>query len=152
MPKIAFLARLPSCIIAPLFLLFIAIAAPAFAHSYKVGTIEIGHFWAPPGEASIAVYGPLLQTGPDVDRLVFASSPLGDSVVLENADGAVEEWGDGLELKPGKPVSLASFGEHLLVTGVKRTLHEGETFPLTLTFEGAGSIEIEVLVQQTPGE
>lgn len=152
MLKTASLARRPICIVATLLVLGLVVAAPASAHSYKAGTIEVGHFWAPPGEADIAVYGPLLQTGPDADRLVFASSPLGDSVVLEGADGAVEEWGDGLELKPGEPVSLASFGDHLKVTGVKHAVHEGEAFPLTLTFEKAGAVEIEVVVEQTASE
>jgi copper(I)-binding protein len=144
-------ARSPLRILA-LLLLCTVIAAPALAHSYRAGTIQIGHFWAPAGEANIPVYGPLLQTGPNVDRLVFASSALGDSVVLEGKDGTAKEWGDGVELKPGKPVSLASFGDHLKVMGVKRMLHEGETFPLTLTFEKAGAIEIEVVVEQTPDE
>lgn len=138
--------------IVAVFLLCAAISVPALAHSYRVGTIQVGHFWAPAGEGSIPIYGPLLQTGPKVDRLVFASSVLGDSVVLEGKDGVAKEWGNGLELKPGEPVSLASFGDHLRITGVKRLLHEGESLPLTLTFEEAGSVEIEVVVEQTPDE
>ncbi len=134
--------------------MMISAAAPAaFAHGYKLGTIEIGHFWAPPSaEAGASVYGPLLQSGAAPDRLIAASSPLGDAVVLEDEHGVARDWGDGLELKPGEPLSLASFGDHLQVTGLKHPVKEGETFPLTLKFKEAGSIKIVVIVQKTPGD
>jgi periplasmic copper chaperone A len=135
-----------------LFCLPAVLAAPAFAHSYKLGTVEIGHVWAPPSEAEAAVYGPLFQSGPEPDRLIAASSPAGDAVVLQAKDGTARPWGDGLELKPGEPVSLASFGDHLEVTGLKHPLKESDSFPLTLTFAKAGSITIEVLVSKTGAE
>lgn len=128
-------------------------APAASAHGYKLGTIEIGHVWSPPGKGpSVPVYGPLFQSGSAADRLIAASSPLGSAVELQDADGATLPLEDGLELKPGVPVSLASFGEHLAVTGVSHALKEGDSFPLTLTFESAGSITVDVEVEKTPGE
>jgi periplasmic copper chaperone A len=141
-------ARLLLCFVLPAVL-----AAPAFAHSYKLGTVEIGHVWAPPStEAGASVYGPLFQSGFAPDRLIAASSPAGDAVALEDKQGVARPWGDGLELKPGEPVSLAAFGDHLEVTGLKQPLKEGDSFPLTLRFEDAGSITVDVLVEKTPGE
>jgi len=141
-------ARLLACIVLPA-----ALAAPAFAHSYKLGTVEIGHVWAPPSsEDGASVYGPLFQSGSAPDRLIAASSPAGGAVVLQDKQGVSRPWGEGLELKPGEPVSLASFGDHLEVTGLKHPLNEGDSFPLTLKFEAAGSITVDVLVEKTPGE
>ncbi len=141
-------ARLLLCLVPPA-----GFAAPAFAHSYKLGTVEIGHVWAPPStEEGASIYGPLFQSGATPDRLIAASSPAGDAVVLQDQHGVARGWGDGLELKTGEPVSLASFGDHLEVTGLKHPLKEGDSFPLTLKFEDAGSITVDVLVQKTPGD
>ncbi len=131
----------------------LGLAAPASAHSYKLGTIEIGHVWAlPSAEKNAAVYGPLFQTGKTADYLVSASSPLGDAVVLQSKDGATEPWGEGLKLPPGEPVSLAAFSDHLEVTGLKHPVKEGDAFPVTLTFKNAGTITVDVFVQKTPGD
>jgi copper(I)-binding protein len=43
-----------------------------------------------------------------------------------------------VELKPG--------GLHVMLIGLKQPLHESNRFPLTLTFERAGSVELEVQV------
>jgi periplasmic copper chaperone A len=130
-----------------------ALASAADAHSYKLGTVKIGHIWGPPSGASGAsVYGPLFQSGPKSDYLTAASSPLGDSVIVQDSHGATQDWGDGLELRPGEPVSLAGFGVHLQVIGLKHPVKEGDSFPLKLTFKNAGTITVKVLVQTSPSD
>jgi hypothetical protein len=97
-----------------------------------------------------------LRASPSVgaasDYLVAASSTAGDAVVIEDEHGAARDWGEGLELEPGEPLSLASFGDHLQVTGLKHPVEEGESFPLTLTFKTAGTITVKVIVEKTPGD
>ena len=44
-------------------------------------------------------------------------------------------------------VALAPGGLHIMLTGVRYRLSEGSSFPLTLTFEGAGSATIRVDVR-----
>jgi periplasmic copper chaperone A len=138
-----------------LFMLVAAISAapPAIAHSYKLGSIEIGHIWAPPSEGpQVAVYGAILQTGTEADRLIAATSLIGEAVSLAGRDGVAKEWSEGLGLEPGEPLSLASFGDHLVVTGVKQPIADGQTFPLTLTFGEAGSITVDVVVEKAPSD
>ena len=51
-----------------------------------------------------------------------------------------------LELRPGAPTVLKPGGLHIMLMGVKAPLRQGETFPLTLTFEGAGRREVSATV------
>ena len=40
---------------------------------------------------------------------------------------------------------------HVMLTDLKRPLQAGDTFPLTLGFEKAGSIEVSVVVESMAG-
>ena len=53
---------------------------------------------------------------------------------------------DVLDLAPGTPVTFAPGGMHLMLMGLTGKLEEGRTFPLTLSFEHAGEITVEVPV------
>ena len=44
-----------------------------------------------------------------------------------------------VEMKPG-------MGYHIMLNGLKQPLKEGATFPMTLTFEKAGKVEVTVVV------
>jgi periplasmic copper chaperone A len=55
---------------------------------------------------------------------------------------------EAIEVSLGKQTVLDSGGLHIQLVGVQRQLVEGATIPLTLTFEKAGRIEIEVPVQE----
>jgi hypothetical protein len=53
---------------------------------------------------------------------------------------AIEVPADGMaSLRPG--------GFHIMLIGLTEPLKEGERFPLTLTFEKAGSVTVEVAVE-----
>jgi hypothetical protein len=59
-----------------------------------------------------------------------------------------------LEIKPGETVTLAPGGMHLMMMGLKAPLKQGEKVPLTLVFEKAGKIDVEldvVAMGATPG-
>jgi len=49
-----------------------------------------------------------------------------------------------LEMKPGE-------GYHLMLMGLRQPLQAGQRFPLTVQFEKAGKMEIEVTVQGQSG-
>lgn len=53
----------------------------------------------------------------------------------------------GLEIKPGETVTLKPGGLHIMFTGLKMRPKQGERFKVTLTFERAGSVEVEYVVQ-----
>ncbi|MGE0333856.1 MAG: copper chaperone PCu(A)C [Gammaproteobacteria bacterium] len=126
---------------------------PALAHSYKQGDIAIGHAWTPPTESDVgAVYLPLLNRGEAPDSLVGASTPIAREVRIRiEKDGEVR-WPETIPLAPGKPIALAAWREHLWLVGLKRPLKGDERFAMTLEFEKAGPIEIEVFVESSPGQ
>ena len=42
-----------------------------------------------------------------------------------------------LPIEPGKPVTLAPGGYHIMLSGLKRSLKQGDNFPITLSFARA---------------
>ena len=52
----------------------------------------------------------------------------------------------GLAIPPGATVALAPGGIHLMMMGLKEPLKQGERVPVTLVFEKAGSIDVELAV------
>ena len=132
--------------------------APAVAHAeIKIGDLVItGAFTratlpnAPVGGGYFTVN----NTGAADDRLVAVSSPVakegqihemamvGDVMKMQQlSDGLVIPAGQSVELKPG--------GYHLMLMGLSEQLVEGETIPLTLTFETAGEITIDLPIAAT---
>ncbi len=129
-------------------------AGPASAHGYKAGSIEIGHPWSramPPGARTGAGYLTLENKGAEADRLVSASSPAAADVSVHEmsmTDGvmtmrAIE---GGLAIPAGGETTLAPGGLHLMLTGVKEPFREGQMVPLTLVFEKAGRVDVELKV------
>jgi copper(I)-binding protein len=132
--------------------ILVAGVGPAPAHSYKQGGIAIGHAWARPTESNVAaVYVPLLNRGEASDSLVGASTPIARKVRIRvEKDGKVR-WPEAVPLAPSKPIALAAWRQHLWLVGLRGPLKAGERFAMTLEFEKAGPIEIEVFVTSSPG-
>lgn len=84
------------------------------------------------------------------DTLIGASTPVAEQIMIH----AVEKDGDvsrmkhieTLELPAGERTMLSPGGMHLMLTGLQDKLKEGATFPMTLSFEKAGKVTIEVAV------
>ena len=55
-----------------------------------------------------------------------------------------------LDIPAGQPVILKPSGEHIMLMGLNGPLREGQSFPLSLTFEKAGAREVTVAVEK-PG-
>lgn len=136
----------------PLLLAFVF--ATAHAQEFNLGALTIYERWArptPPGAATGAGYMVLTNTGDDADRLVGASSEVCDRVELHThlMDNGVMRMRQvpSVELPPGESVAIAPGGLHLMLIGLKSPLEEGMSFPLTLMFEGGGSITVNVVVR-----
>ena len=54
---------------------------------------------------------------------------------------------DGLALPAGQGVTLAPGGLHVMLMGLRHPLKQGETLALTLTFEHAAPVTVQVPVQ-----
>lgn len=131
------------------------IAAPASAHDFTAGDIRVEHPWARAtiGKAKNgAVYMTLVNTGSTPDRLLGAASPVAEraGAHAHTMEGNVMKMHpvQAIEVAPGSPTVLKPGGLHIMLFGLAAPLKAGETFPLTLSFERAGALAIEVLVEQ----
>ena len=131
----------------------LAVAAPA-ADTAKVGDIAIDQPWA---RASLgnapnsAAYMILQNTGTVPDRLIGGSTPVATQVQLHThvMEGGVAKMRpvDAIEVAPGQPTMLEPGGAHVMLQGLTQKLEEGTTMPLTLVFEHAGKVTLEVPVE-----
>ena len=127
---------------------------PAAAHDYTLGSLKIGHPWAratPPTAPSGGGFLTVTNTGTAADRLVSATSPAAGQVQIHEMkmDGTImrmRELENGLEIPPGATVALAPGGLHLMMMGLKAPLKEATRVPVTLVFEKAGKIDVELQV------
>jgi copper(I)-binding protein len=130
-------------------------AAFAQAHSYKIGAIDIGHPYAratAPGQPTGGGFLKLTNQG-EADRLVSASADVSRGVELHvmKMEGDVMRMRqvDAIDVPAGQTVELAPGGLHIMFTGLKAPLKEGTSFPMTLRFEKAGEVTVEVKVEKT---
>jgi copper(I)-binding protein len=130
------------------------IAGSALAHGFKAGSLEIEHPWAratAPSARTGAVYLTVNNTGAEADRFVSASTPVAEHTELHttiNDNGVMRMRAvDSLEVAPGSPATLAPGALHLMLMGLKEPLTKGKAFALTLTFEKAGPVTVQVAVQ-----
>src|SRR3546814_18774460 len=54
---------------------------------------------------------------------------------------------EAVEIPAHGSAVLRPGSHHLMLIGLKQPLHAGERFPLTLTFEKAGTITVEITVE-----
>lgn len=125
-------------------------AAPALAQE----ALKVEQPWARATAASAkngAAYVRLVNGGPAVDRLLAAASPVAARAELHthlNEDGVMKmRHVAAIELPPGATVTFAPSGLHVMLFGLTEPLRQGTTFPLTLTFEKAGSRTVTVTVE-----
>ena len=136
-------------------LAFAASLALASAALAQTNQLDVSDAWAraSPGKAENGV-AYLTIRSPTPDRLVAASSPVAKKAELHTMEmaGMVMKMRPlaGLDIPAGQPVTLKPGGEHIMLMGLNRPLHEGQSFPLTLTFEKAGTRAVTVAVEK-PG-
>jgi uncharacterized protein YcnI len=131
-------------------------AAPA---ALKAGSLTLEQPWsrATPGGAKVGGgYLSITNTGTAPDRLIGGSFPLASKVEvhemkLEGDVMRMKAVEGGLEIKPGATVELKPGGLHLMFVDLKEPLKEGQTVKGTLTFEKAGSVEVEYTVRGMGG-
>ncbi|SKA32705.1 copper chaperone PCu(A)C [Consotaella salsifontis] len=127
----------------------------ASAHDYKVGSLHIVHPWARATAPSAEVGGAYMtieNKGKTADRLLGGSTPIAEKAevhTMEMVDGVMKmhEVDGGLEIPAGGEASLAPGGYHVMIVGLKQPLKEGERVPLTLKFEKAGSVDVELAIE-----
>ncbi len=129
-------------------LALLATALPLAAHA----DVTVSDPWV---RASIlasrpaAAYLTLVSDGDD--RLLEASTPVAAEVTVHATE--VDEAGlsrmnhvPTVELPAAEAVTFAPGAMHLMLTGLSEKLVEGTSFPLTLRFETAGEVTVDVPV------
>jgi len=131
-------------------LLFLAAACNASAQS---GDVQISNVWAratPGGAQTAAVYATIQSASGD--RLTGASTPAAQKAELHtmtmDANVMKMRQVDSINLPAGQAVTLKPGSYHIMLTGLAQPLKEGQSFPLTLSFEKAGTRDVSVLIQK----
>lgn len=126
-------------------------AATAFADS---SGIEVSQVWAraTPGNAKTgAIYLTITNKGTTPDTLEgTASTPVADHAdvhEMKMVNNVMEMRPvPSLPIPPGQTVVFEPSGYHVMLTGLKAPLKEGQTVPLTLTFAHAGAQQVTAAV------
>lgn len=98
-----------------------------------------------------AGYFTIDNAGAEADRLIGAASDVAPTVELhtmttENGVMKMQHLEDGIEIPAGGSVSLAPGGLHVMFIGLTQLFLEGECVEVTLTFEKAGELPIQLSV------
>lgn len=132
-----------------------AAAAPAFSQTSKAAGIDVEQPWAratPAGAQTGAVYMTLDNKSGVADRLTAVASDVAAKVQLhqmkvENGVMQMREVAGGLPIAAGGAVVLKPGSYHVMLIGLKKPLVAGDKIALTLTFEKAGTVSVDVPVQ-----
>lgn len=119
----------------------------------QVGPIEIGHAWAratPPMAPAGGGFLELKNTGATADALIAAKADVSERTELHThiKDGDVMKMRqvERIDIPAGGAVALQPGSFHVMFIGLKKPLAAGESFPVTLTFEKAGSVTVPMKV------
>ena len=119
----------------------------------QTGQLEIKTPWAraTPGHAENgAAY--LTIVSPTADRLTAVSSPVAKKVELHtmSMQGGVMKMRPlaAIDIPAGQPVTLSPGGMHMMLEGLTQPLREGQSFPLTLSFDHAGPQQVTVAIER----
>ena len=119
--------------------------------------VQVSHPWARASAGNArngAVFLTVTGAG-TADKLVAASTPVSETAELHETidDKGIMKMRPlaALALEPGKAVTLAPGGPHVMLMGLKAPLKQGDTFPLTLRFARAGPVTVTVTVEAIGG-
>ncbi|MFO1183220.1 MAG: copper chaperone PCu(A)C [Bauldia sp.] len=133
---------------------FAFFAAPPFHAAYRLGPLEIATPWAratPPGTTVGGGYLAVRNTGAESDRLLGGTAAIAPRLDMHTMihRGSIMEMRaapTGLEVPPGGVLTLDPHGGHIMFVGLTVPLKEGDKVPVRLSFEKAGTIDVEFVV------
>lgn len=132
-----------------------AVVAPAIrpASAQQAGPITVSSPWTrAAGQGGTgAGYMTLRNTGPAPDRLVAARAAIARTVELHthlHENGVMRMRPvPAIDLPPGQEVLLRPSGLHLMLIGLTAPLQQGQRIPVTLVFEKAGEVEVQLSIE-----
>jgi len=134
-----------------------ALAAASIAVSAQgvvAGALQIGQPWARstvPAQKTGGAYLQVRNTGSTPDRLLGGTTSAAERVELHSMkmEGDVMKMREvpAIEVPAGQTVALQPGGLHLMLVGLKGPLKPGAAVPLTLKFEKAGQVKVDLKVE-----
>jgi copper(I)-binding protein len=136
---------------AAILVLVTSVARPA---EYTLGPLDIRSPWTretPKGATIGGGYVEIKNNGTKSDKLLNGSVSAAarfqiHRTTIENGVSKMREVTDGIEIKPGETIKFEPGASHLMFVNLMQPLHEGDAVRGTLTFEHAGTIDIEYAV------
>ena len=101
-----------------------------------------------------AAYMRIVNHSDESDHLIGVQSDIAKKTELhshlEDDNGVMKmvRIDEGIKIGPMKDHSLAPGGEHIMFMGLKEPFETGKIIPITLLFEKAGEVVIEIIVDQ----
>lgn len=135
-----------------------ALTASADEHSHAnhmmAGAPAVHQVWSramPPTAPTGAVYFTLSNPGDTADRLIGVKTTRAEKAELHahvhEGDVMRMERIDSIEVPAGGEVQFQPGGNHVMLFKMSKPLVAGEQFPLTLIFEHAGEVNVDVSIQ-----
>ncbi len=127
-----------------------AFALPAFAHDGVM--IEDAYARFMPGSMAGAAFMVIQNHSVADDRLIDAKSDVADRVELhthkQGADGVMQmiHVPEGFVIPAEGSHDLKRGGDHIMFMGLTDKPKDGDTIHVTLTFEHAGDVEVDIPV------
>jgi copper(I)-binding protein len=135
--------------------LLTAFCTLAMAQEFTAGALRVDQPWSralPPNAPAGAAYFVIQNSGTDADTLVSLSTPVADKAELHthvmNGEVMKMQKVESVEVPAGGDAIFAPGGNHVMLFGLKKPLVAGESFPLTLVFQNAGAVDVEVKIEQ----
>ncbi|MDH6266234.1 copper(I)-binding protein [Rhizobium sp. SG_E_25_P2] len=134
-------------------------AAPALAHEYKLGQLEIDHPYSRamlPGAVVGGGYLKIVNHGA-ADRLLRVTTPRAESSQLHEMQMGddvmtMQEMSDGAEIPAHGVLELKPGAFHVMFMNVAQPFKEGERVKATLYFEKAGAVDVDFVVGAPAGD
>ncbi|QJI32523.1 copper chaperone PCu(A)C [Pseudomonas sp. ADAK18] len=129
----------------------------ANADDFKVGELVVSEPWSqelPPNAPTVAAYFVIHNKGENPDRLLSVDTPVAAKAELHEhvmqGDLMKMQQVTSVAVPAGGDLTFAPMAYHVMLLDLKdrSVLRDGQHFPLTLNFEKAGPVKVEVSVQK----
>ncbi|MFQ5622829.1 MAG: copper chaperone PCu(A)C [Paracoccaceae bacterium] len=126
------------------------LASPSFADG-----IEISGAYArasSPAAKSAGAFMEITNASGKPDRLLAVRTDaarmaqIHENLIDAGGVASMHQLEGGIELRPGATIRLQRGGDHIMLMGLAAPLKDGDAVPLTLVFENAGEVTVEVPV------
>lgn len=141
----------------PLFAMQAIALSSAGAHEFKAGEITLQHPFSrvtPKGAKMGAAYMTIVNGGTSPDRLIGATTDISERAEIHRTttteDGVtrMRAQPDGVIIPAARDIKLQPAGEyHIMLVNLREPLQEGTRIPLTLEFEKAGAVTVQLAVE-----